>query len=79
MERKIQHETMSLTEEKKLIREIKQLNQQREHLAANTQRQQELYQAMGRRAETEERLKVCTAFSFLFSFFMFYNKITESP
>ncbi|CAO2837946.1 unnamed protein product, partial [Amaranthus hypochondriacus] len=58
LERKIQHETMSLTEEKKLIREIKQLNQQREHLAANTQRQQELYQAMGRRAETEERLKV---------------------
>ncbi|XP_021841372.2 uncharacterized protein [Spinacia oleracea] len=58
MERKIQHETMALAEEKRLVREIKQLNQQREQLAADSRRQQELHQALDRRVETEEQLKV---------------------
>lgn len=58
MERTIQHETLQLAEEKRLVREIKQLNQQREQLAANTRRQQELQQALDRRVETEEQLKV---------------------
>lgn len=58
MERRIQHETMGLAEEKRLVREIKQLNHQREQLAADTRRQQELQQALDRRIETEEQLKV---------------------
>lgn len=58
MERRIQHETLSLAEERNLVREIKRLNQQRDQLAANTRRQQELHQALDQRVETEERLKV---------------------
>uniref|UniRef100_A0A803LU78 Uncharacterized protein n=1 Tax=Chenopodium quinoa TaxID=63459 RepID=A0A803LU78_CHEQI len=58
LERKIQHETMNLAEEKKLVRDIKLLNLQREQLAANSQRQQELQQALDQRVETEEKLKV---------------------
>uniref|UniRef100_A0A803L5T8 Uncharacterized protein n=1 Tax=Chenopodium quinoa TaxID=63459 RepID=A0A803L5T8_CHEQI len=58
LERKIQHETLNLAEEKKLVRDIKLLNLQREQLAANSQRQQELQQALDQRVETEEKLKV---------------------
>ncbi|XP_057521364.1 uncharacterized protein LOC130801513 isoform X2 [Amaranthus tricolor] len=58
VERRIQHETLSLAEERNLVREIKRLNQQRDQLAANTRRQQELHQALDQRVETEERLKV---------------------
>lgn len=69
MERTIQHETLQLAEEKRLVREIKQLNQQREQLAANTRRQQELQQALDRRVETEEQLKVIQFPSSYLSFY----------
>ncbi|KAL2489527.1 proton pump interactor 1 [Forsythia ovata] len=58
MEHMIQHETLPLKEEKKLIREIKQQKQQREKLFRSMGSQDEIQQALDKREEVEERLKI---------------------
>lgn len=58
MEHMIQHETLPLKEEKQFIREIKQLKQLREQLSSNIGSQDEVQQALKKRDEFEERLKI---------------------
>ncbi|CAA0824389.1 Unknown protein [Striga hermonthica] len=58
MEHAIQHETLSLKEEKQFIREMKQLKQLREQLPANLGSQDEIKQALEQRHEAEVRLKI---------------------
>ncbi|GMH09252.1 hypothetical protein Nepgr_011093 [Nepenthes gracilis] len=58
MERKIEHETLPLNEEKQLIREIKQLKHHREQLSVNTGKMLEFQKALGEKDKTEEQLKV---------------------
>ncbi|KAL9231220.1 hypothetical protein vseg_006475 [Gypsophila vaccaria] len=59
LEHTLQHQTLNnLKEEKELVREIKQLNLQRQKLSANPQRQQEVQEALNQRGQTEEQLKV---------------------
>ncbi|KAK9698897.1 hypothetical protein RND81_08G138900 [Saponaria officinalis] len=59
LENTLQHQTLNnLREEKELVREIKQLNLQRQKLLSNPQRQQEVQQALNQRGQTEEQLKV---------------------
>ncbi|GER39295.1 proton pump interactor 1, partial [Striga asiatica] len=58
MEHAIQHETLSLKEEKQFIREMKQLKQLREQLPANLGSQDEIRQALEQRHEAEVRLKI---------------------
>ncbi|XP_010539756.1 PREDICTED: titin homolog [Tarenaya hassleriana] len=57
MEHMIQHETLTLNEEKQLIREIKQLKQLREQISSNMGTQDEVQQALDNQEKTEERLK----------------------
>lgn len=59
MEHMIQHETLSLKDEKNLIREIKQLRTLREQLASNMGSQDEIQQAMDQKDQTEEHMRVC--------------------
>ena len=58
MEHVMQHETVSLKEEKQLIRELKQLKQLREELSSNMGSQDEVQQALDQRDQIEERQKV---------------------
>lgn len=55
---KMEHETLILAEEKKFLVEISKLKQQRDQLASNPRRQQEIQQALEKRVENEDRLKV---------------------
>ncbi|CAI9265586.1 unnamed protein product [Lactuca saligna] len=57
MEHMIQHETLSLKDEKNLIREIKQLRTLREQLASNMGSQDEIQQAMDQKDQTEENMR----------------------
>lgn len=58
MEHMIQHETLSLSEEKGLIREIKQLKQLRAQISSSMGTKDEVNQALDDKEKTEERLKV---------------------
>ncbi|KAJ8747439.1 hypothetical protein K2173_007537 [Erythroxylum novogranatense] len=58
MERMIQHETLPLKDEKKFIREIKQLKQLREQIASNMGTRDEVEQAINQKDQIEERLKI---------------------
>ncbi|KAH9611946.1 hypothetical protein KSS87_007601 [Heliosperma pusillum] len=59
LEHTLQHQTLNnLREEKELVREIKQLNLQRQKLLADPQRQQEVQQAHNQRGQTEDQLKI---------------------
>ncbi|RWR72765.1 microtubule-associated protein futsch isoform X1 [Cinnamomum micranthum f. kanehirae] len=58
MEHKIEHETMPLTEEKQLIREIKQLKHAREQLCANSGTQAEIQEAFDQKDSIEGRFKL---------------------
>lgn len=57
MEHMIEHETLPLKEEKQLIREIKQLKQQREQISSNMGKQNEVQQALDQKDQIEERSK----------------------
>ena len=61
MEHVMQHETVSLKEEKQLIRELKQLKQLREELSSNMGSQDEVQQALDQRDQIEERQQVHVA------------------
>lgn len=54
----IQHETLSLSEEKGYIREIKQLKQLRGQISSSMGTKDEVKQALDDKEKTEERLKV---------------------
>ncbi|CAN8312760.1 unnamed protein product [Cochlearia groenlandica] len=58
MEHMIQHETLSLSEEKGLIREMKQLKQLRGQISSSMGTKDEVKQALEEKEKTEERLKV---------------------
>ena len=58
MEHMIQHETLSLSEEKGYIREIKQLKQLRGQISSSMGTKDEVRQALDDKEKTEERLKV---------------------
>ncbi|KAG2697990.1 hypothetical protein I3760_07G129900 [Carya illinoinensis] len=58
MEHAIQHETLPLSEEKQLIREIKQLKQLREKLSSDMGRQDNVQSALVQKDEIEARLKL---------------------
>lgn len=58
MRHMIEHETLPLKEEKKLIREIEQLKQQREQFSSSMGKQDEIQQAFDQKDQIEERLKV---------------------
>ncbi|GFS38168.1 hypothetical protein Acr_00g0056100 [Actinidia rufa] len=58
MEHVMQHETVSLKEEKQLIRELKQLKQLREELSSNMGSQDEVQQALDQRDQIEERQQI---------------------
>ncbi|CAA7040047.1 unnamed protein product [Microthlaspi erraticum] len=58
MEHMIQHETLSLSEEKGLIREIKQLKQLRAQISSSMGTKDEVNQALDDKEKTEESLKV---------------------
>lgn len=58
MEHMIQHETLSLSEEKGYIREIKQLKQLRGQISSSMGTKDEVKQALDDKEKTEERLKV---------------------
>ncbi|CAH2036675.1 unnamed protein product [Thlaspi arvense] len=58
MEHMIQHETLSLSEEKGFIREIKQLKQLRGQISSSMGTKDEVKQALDDKEKTEERLKV---------------------
>ncbi|KAJ4830907.1 hypothetical protein Tsubulata_039028, partial [Turnera subulata] len=53
----IQHETLSLKEEKQYIREINELKQKQEQLSSNIASQDELQKAMDQKDQAGERLK----------------------
>ncbi|XP_010537250.1 PREDICTED: titin homolog [Tarenaya hassleriana] len=57
MEHMIQHETLPLNEEKRLIREIKQQKQLRDQISSNMGTQDEVRQALDDKEKTEELLK----------------------
>lgn len=57
MEHRISHETLSLKEEKQLIREIKQLKQNRENLSSARGQQDGVQQNSEQKNQVEERLK----------------------
>ncbi|XP_038715228.1 calponin homology domain-containing protein DDB_G0272472-like isoform X2 [Tripterygium wilfordii] len=57
MEHKLQHETLTLKEEKLLIREIKQLKQKREQVSSSMGTLQEVQEAIDQKEDIEERLK----------------------
>ncbi|GAA0141704.1 hypothetical protein LIER_02787 [Lithospermum erythrorhizon] len=57
IEHRMQHETVSLKEEKQFIREIKQLKQHREYLSSNIGSQDEIQQALDEKDQNEDRLK----------------------
>ncbi|KAJ8747888.1 hypothetical protein K2173_014535 [Erythroxylum novogranatense] len=57
MEHMIQHETLPLKDEKKFIREIKQLKQQREQISSNMGTRDEVEQAMNQKNQVDEQLK----------------------
>lgn len=54
----MQHSTLSLTEEKGFMREIKQLKQLREQISSSMGTKDEVKQALDEKEKTEERLKV---------------------
>ncbi|EOA39490.1 hypothetical protein CARUB_v10008095mg [Capsella rubella] len=58
MEHMMQHSTLSLTEEKGFMREIKQLKQLREQISSSMGTKDEVKQALDEKEKTEERLKV---------------------
>lgn len=58
MEHMIQHETLSLSEEKGYIREIKQLKQLRGQISSSMGTKDEVKQALDDKEKTEERLKM---------------------
>ncbi|KAL2347902.1 hypothetical protein Fmac_001902 [Flemingia macrophylla] len=57
MEHMIQHETLPLNEEKQLIRQIKQLKQNREELSSNMRNQDQLQQSVDHKDNIEEQFK----------------------
>ncbi|XVF03854.1 hypothetical protein REPUB_Repub05bG0028900 [Reevesia pubescens] len=57
MEHMIQHETLPLKDEKQIIREIKQLKQDRDRLSSNMGRQDEVQKGLDQKDQIEERLK----------------------
>ncbi|XP_010459791.1 PREDICTED: calponin homology domain-containing protein DDB_G0272472 [Camelina sativa] len=58
MEHMMQHSTLSLTEEKGFMREIKQLKQLRAQISSSMGTTDEVKQALDEKEKTEERLKV---------------------
>lgn len=71
MEHAIQHETLPLSEEKQLIRDIKQLKQLREKLSSDMGRQDDVQEALDQKDEVEARLKVMlSGFSYNHLIFM---------
>jgi len=68
MEHMIQHETLPLNEEKQLIRQIKQLKQNREELSSNMRKQDQSQQSLDHKeGNIEEHSKVPYAsFSLLY-------------
>ncbi|KAK1314080.1 Proton pump-interactor 1 [Acorus calamus] len=58
LEHKMQHETVSLPEEKQMMREIKQLKSLREQRRSNMGSQAELQEALDQRDEINERFRV---------------------
>ncbi|XP_010477353.1 PREDICTED: titin homolog [Camelina sativa] len=58
MEHLMQHSTISLTEEKGYMREIKQLKQRRAQISSSMGTTDEVKQALDEKEKTEERLKV---------------------
>ena len=62
MEHMIEHETLPLNKEKQLIREIKQLKQNREELSSNMKRQDQSQQSLENKDDNiEEHFKVSYA------------------
>ena len=58
MEHMIEHETLPLKEEKQLIRQIKQLKQNREELSSTMGKQDQSQQSLDHKDSIEENLKV---------------------
>ncbi|RDX85116.1 Proton pump-interactor 1, partial [Mucuna pruriens] len=58
MEHMIQHETLPLNEEKQLIRQIKQLKQNREELSSNMRKQDQSQQSLDPKDNIEEHFKL---------------------
>ena len=59
MEHMIEHETLPLNKEKQLIREIKQLKQNREELSSNMKKQDQSQQSVDNKDDNiEEHFKV---------------------
>lgn len=58
MEHMIEHETLPLKEEKNLLRQIKQLKQQREELLSNLGKQDQLQLSLDNENSIEEHFKV---------------------
>lgn len=65
MKNRIEHETLPLKEEKHLIREIEQLQQQCKHISSNVGKQGEVLQALDQKDQIEEHSKV-HSFTFYF-------------
>jgi hypothetical protein len=61
LERRIQHETIPLKEEKQLMRDIKALESCRESVRQNAALRQQVQESMGNREEMEEALKPLNA------------------
>lgn len=58
MEHMIQHETLPLKEEKQLIRQIKQLKQNRDELSTTMAKQDQSHQSLDNKDNIEEHFKV---------------------
>ncbi|CAM8915969.1 unnamed protein product [Rhodiola kirilowii] len=58
MEHRIQHETVPLSEEKQLIREIKRLKHFREQLSSSIGTQEELQEALDQKDQIKDHLKI---------------------
>lgn len=60
MEYRIQHESINLTEEKKIIREIKQLENTRDKVIANAAVRAEIQKSVGEKDSLQDQVKVRT-------------------
>ena len=58
LEYRIEHESISLKEEKQLMRDIKQLESTRSQVCANTVLQQELTESLGLKENIQDQYKV---------------------
>lgn len=76
MEHMIQHETLSLSEEKGYIREIKQLKQLRGQISSSMGTKDEVKQALDDKEKTEERLKVHYNLSHLAVIFVSHSSLS---